>query len=137
MLHDLLKTFHKEQKANCLLHLSSLVFAYNAMPHSATGYQPYKLMFGHKAPTVCDGWPGLTQYNDQYLQGKSAWVKEQHELLLAANKWALKKIKLPANKAVLYVEGIPFKIPKDNLVLLRDHPEGQKTFQITTSQKSL
>ena len=38
MLHDLLKTLDKEQRANWPLHLSSLVFAYNAMPHSVTGY---------------------------------------------------------------------------------------------------
>ena len=78
MLQDLLKPLDKEQKANWPLHLSSLVFAYNAMPHSATGYQPYELMFGHKAPTVYDAWLSLAQYNDQYSQGKSAWVNEQH-----------------------------------------------------------
>ena len=72
MLHDLLKTLDKEQKANLPLYLSSLVFAYNAMPHSVTGYQPYELMFGHKAPTICNAWLGLAQYNDQYLQSKSA-----------------------------------------------------------------
>ena len=104
--------------------MSSLVFAYNAMPHSVTGYQPYKLMFGHKAPTVCNAWLGLGQYNDQYLKSKSAWVNEQHELILAANRWALKKIKQNANKTALHVGGSPLDIPKDNLVLLRDHPEG-------------
>ena len=91
MLHDLLRTLDKEQKANWPLHLSSLMFAYNAMPHSVTGYQPYKLMFGHKAPTVWDAWLGLAQYNDQYLQSKSTWVNEQHELILAVNRWALKR----------------------------------------------
>ena len=49
MLHNLLKTLDKEQKANWPLHLSSLVFAYNALPHSVTCYQPYELMLGHKA----------------------------------------------------------------------------------------
>ena len=89
-LHDLLKILDKEQKANWPLLLPSLVFAYNAMPHSVTGYQPYELMFGHKAPTVCNAWLGLAKYNDQYLQSKSTWVNEQHELILAANRWALK-----------------------------------------------
>ena len=28
---------------------------------NVTGYQPYELMFGHKAPTVCNAWPGLAQ----------------------------------------------------------------------------
>ena len=90
MFHDLLKTLYKEQEANWPLHLSSLAFAYNATPHSVTGYHPYELMFGHKAPTVCDAWLGLAKYNDQYSQSKNTWVNEQHELILAANRWALK-----------------------------------------------
>ena len=110
-LHDLLKTSDKEEKANWPLHLSSLVFAYSDMPHSVTGYQPYKLMFGHKAPTVCDAWLGLAQYNDQYSQSKSTWVNEQHELILAANRWALKKIKQTTNKTALHVGGCPLDIP--------------------------
>ena len=52
----LLKSLSKEQKDNWLLHLPSLVFAYNATPHSTTGYQAYELMFGCKAPTICDAW---------------------------------------------------------------------------------
>ena len=64
-LHDLLKTLDNEQKANWPLHLSSLMFAYNAMLHSASGYQPYELMFGCKAPTICDAWLRPAQYNGQ------------------------------------------------------------------------
>ena len=44
-LLDLIKTLPKEQKANWALHILSLVFAYNAMPHSMTSYQPCELMF--------------------------------------------------------------------------------------------
>ena len=123
MFHDLLKTLDKEQKANWPLHLSSLMFAYNAMLHNVTGYQPYELMFGHKAPTVCNIWLGLAQYNYLYLQSKSTWVNEQHELILAVNRWALKNIKQTANKTALHAGESPLKILKDNLVLLRDHPE--------------
>ena len=75
-LHNLLKALDKEQKANWPLHLLSLVFAYNATLHSVTGYQTYELMFGHKAPTICNTWLGLAQYNDQYLESKSAWVND-------------------------------------------------------------
>ena len=124
MLHDLLKTLDKEQKANWPLHLSSLVFVNNATLHSVTGYQPYHLIFCHKATTVCNIWLRLAKYNDQYSQSKSTWVNEQHELILAANRWALKNIKQTARKTVLHVGGSPLIIPKDNLVLLRDHPEG-------------
>ena len=111
------------------MHLPSLVFAYNATPHSVTGYQPYKLMFGCKAPTVCNAWLGLAHYNDQYSQSKSAWVNEQHECILAANRWALKNIKQTASKTALSAGGNPLKILKDNLVLLRDHPEGRCKIQ--------
>ena len=107
MLHDLLKTLDKEQKANWPLHLSSLVFAYNAMPHSVTGYQPYELMFVCKAPTVCDAWLGLARYNDQYLQNKSTWVNKQHELILAANRWALQtSSRLPRNQCSMQEEAL-------------------------------
>ena len=88
----LLTSLSKEQKDNWLLHLPSLVFAYNAMPHNTTGYQPYELMFGHKAPTICDVWLRLADYNDSYLQSKCEWVNQQHELLLAVNRHALKRI---------------------------------------------
>ena len=47
-LHDFLKTLDKEQKANWPLYLPSVVFAYNAMPRSVTGYQPYKLILEAK-----------------------------------------------------------------------------------------
>ena len=53
-LHDLLKKLPKSQKPNWPAHLNTLVFAYNAMPNSTMGLQPYKLMFGHKAQTPCD-----------------------------------------------------------------------------------
>ena len=62
-LQNLLKTLSKGQKPSWLAHLGALVFAYNAMPNSTTWYQPYQLMFGHKAQTPCDNWLGLSQYN--------------------------------------------------------------------------
>ena len=49
-LIGLFKSLPKEQKSNWPLHLPLLVFAYNAMPHDTTGYQPYELMFGCKTP---------------------------------------------------------------------------------------
>ena len=63
----LIPSLSKEQKDNWPLHLPSLVFAYNAMPHSTTGYQPYELMFGCKAPTICNARLGLADYTDNYL----------------------------------------------------------------------
>ena len=85
-LIGLLKSLPKEQKSNWPLHLPLLVFAYNAMLHDTTGYQPYELMFGRKAPTMCNAWLGLGNYNDNFLQSKCAWVNQQHELILAVNR---------------------------------------------------
>ena len=51
-------------------------------------------------------------------------MNEHHELILAVNRQALQNIKQTANKTVLCVGGSPLDMPKDNLVLLRDHPEG-------------
>ena len=73
-LVGLLQSLQKEQKSCWSLHIPSLVFNYNAMPHSITSYQPYELMFGHKAPTVCDTWLGLAHYNDQASPNKCAWL---------------------------------------------------------------
>ena len=57
-LLGLLQSLPKEQKSCWPLYIPSLVFAYNAMSHSVTGYQLYELMFGQKAPTTCDAWLG-------------------------------------------------------------------------------
>ena len=57
-LLGLLQSLPKEQKSCWPLHIPALVFVYNAMPHSVTGYQPYELMFGQKAPIICDAWLG-------------------------------------------------------------------------------
>ena len=128
-LIGLLKSLSKEQKSNWPLHLPLLVFAYNAMPHDTTGYQPYELMFDSKASTICDAWLGLGNYNDNFSQSKCAWVNQQHELILAANRWALKRIKTGAEKSVSQAGGKALKILIGNLVLLSDHPEGCNKIQ--------
>ena len=125
----LLTSLWKEQKNNWPLHLPSLVFAYNAMPHSTTGYQPYELMFGCKAPTICDAWLRLADYDDNYSQSKCEWVNQEHELILAANRCALKRIKQSTEKSVSQTGGKDLIIPIGNLVLLCDHPEGWNKIQ--------
>ena len=91
-LQNLLKTLPKDQTANCPAHLSALVFVYNAMPHSTTGYQPYQLMFGCKAQMPCDNWLGLSQYDCSESILKDSWVQQQYEFVWAANLQALRNI---------------------------------------------
>ena len=104
-LIGLLKSPPREQKSNWPLHLPSLVLAYNAMLHETAGYQPYDLMFGCKAPTICNAWLGLANYNDNFSQNKCTWVNQQHGLILAANRQALKRMKVSAEKSVLWARG--------------------------------
>ena len=92
MLQNLLKTLPNDQKPNCPAHLSALVFAYNATPHSTTGDQPYQLMFGCKAQTPCDNWLRLSQYDCSESVSKDSWVQQQYEHVWAANQWALTSI---------------------------------------------
>ena len=102
-----------------------IVIKANAMPHWTTGYEPYQLMFGCKAPTICSPWLGLANYNDNILQSKSIWVNQQHGLILAVNRCALKRIKSSVEKSVSWTGGKVLNIPIGNMVLLHDHPEGQ------------
>ena len=104
-LIGLLKSLPKEQKSNWPLHLPPLVFAYNAMPNDTTGYQPYELMSGCKTPTIWNAWLGPADYSDNFLQSKCALVNQQHKLILAANRWALKRMKLGAEKSVSQLGG--------------------------------
>ena len=99
------------------------------MPHCTTRYQPYELMFGHKAPTTCDVWLRLADYNDNYLQSKCELVNWQHELIFAANRSASKRIKQSAEKSVSWAGGKTPNIPIGNLVLLCDHPEDWNKIQ--------
>ena len=128
-LIGLLKSLQKEQKSNWLLHLPSLVFVYNAMPHDTTGYQPYELMFGCKAPTMCNSWLRLANYNDKFLQSKCTWVNQHHELILAMNRQALKRMKMSGGKSVPWAGGKALNILIGNLVLLCDHPKGWNKIQ--------
>ena len=84
-LFGLMHSLDQEQKPNWPVYLPSLVYAYNATPHSTTGFQLYELMFGCKAPMPCDNWLGLRQYETGSLKSKSAWLSQQLDALVAAN----------------------------------------------------
>ena len=128
-MFGLLKTLTKEQKGDWPSHLPALTFAYNATPHSTTGYQPYELMFGRKAPAPCDNWLRLRQYNDDKSISKVIWVDKQFEKIVQANKRALKSIQARAKVNERSSGDKDFDIPIGNLVLLRDHPEGRNKIQ--------
>ena len=85
-LFGLMKTLDSEQKPNWPVYLPSLVFAYNATPHVSTGFQPYELMFGCKAPMPCNNWLGLNNYKPDSFKSKTIWLNQQLNAMLHANK---------------------------------------------------
>ena len=91
-LFGLMKTLDSEQKPNWPVYLPSLVYAYNATPHASTGFQPYELMFGCKAPMPCNNWLGLDNYKLDSFKSKTIWLNQQLNAMLHANKQALKLI---------------------------------------------
>ena len=56
-------------------------------------------------------------------------VNQQHELILAVNQCALKRIKQSVEKSVSWAGDRDLKIPIGNLVLLHNHLEGQNKIQ--------
>ena len=128
-MFSLLRTLSKGKKAEWPVHLPSLVFAYNATPHSTTGFLPYQLMFGCKAPAPCDNWLGLREYEDNCSVSKTEWVNNQFERVMAANKRAMRNIKAAVAKNRKSAGGSDIDIPAGNLVLLRNYPEGRHKIQ--------
>ena len=117
-LFGLMHSLDWEQKPNWPIYLPSLVYAYNATPHSTTGFQPYKLMFGHKAPMPCDNWLGLRHYETDSLKSKTAWLSQQLNTLVSANKQALKLIHKTTQHNKACVGGKQLLILVGNHVLL-------------------
>ena len=72
---------------------------------------------------------GWQIYSDNYWQSKCEWLNQQHELILAMNRHALKRSKQSVEKSVSQAGSKALKIPIGNLVLLCDHPEGQNKIQ--------
>ena len=128
-LFGFLKTLKVEEKADWPSHLPALVFAYNATPHASTSYQPYQLMFGHRAPAPCDNWLGLREYNNNKSVTRIDWIDQQLEQLIDANKHAQKNIKASNSKNWKVVGGKDMLVPVGNLVLLHDNLEGCNKIQ--------
>ena len=111
-------TLDQEQKPNWHVYLPSLVYVYNATPYSTTGFQPYELMFGHKAPIPCDNWLELEMYKPDGLKSKTVWLNQQSNAMLFTNKQALKLIHKSTQCNKVCTSGKKLNIPIGNHVLL-------------------
>ena len=81
-------------------------------------------MFGRKAPTPCDNWLGLKNYQPASFKSKTAWLNEQLNAMLYTNKQALKGIHKSTKHNKDCTSGKDITIPVGNHVLLCDHLEG-------------
>ena len=124
ILFGLKRTLNCKQKPNWPVYLPSLVYAYNAIPHASTGFQPYKLMFRCKVPMPCDNWLGLNNYKPDSFKSKTIWLNQQLNTRLHANKQALKLIKNSTQYNKDCISSKDLHIPIGNHVLLCDHPKG-------------
>ena len=92
LLFRLMKTLDREQKPNWPVYLPTLVYATMLCLMATTGFQPYELMFGCKALMPCNNWLGLSNYKPDSFKSKTAWLNQQLNAMLYANKQALKLI---------------------------------------------
>ena len=76
-------------------------------------------MFSPKAPTPCDNWLGLKNYQPDIFKSKTAWLNEQLNAMLYANKQALKGIHKTTKCNKDCTGGKDITIPVGNHVLLR------------------
>ena len=116
-LCDIMRTLTEEQKPNWPTYVPSLVYAYYSTPHASTGFQPYEIMFGHKAPTPCDDWLGLAQYKSTGLKSKTVWLNQQLGAMMHANKQSLKYIQKTNKHNQSQTSGKELVIPIGNHIL--------------------
>ena len=86
-------------------------------------------MFGRKAPTPWDNWLGLNNYKPDSFKSKTAWLNEQFNAMLYANKQALKSIHKSTKHNKDCTGGKDLTIPVGNHMLLCDHPKGCNKIQ--------
>ena len=90
-LHELLQTLPAEKKRRWPEHPKELCYAYNATPHSTTGYSPFYLMFGRDPRLPIDRLVDIEETQDHQ---PSSWItKHQTELRDAHQRAAVRLAK--------------------------------------------
>ena len=126
-MHNLLRTLSAKQKQSWPKHLPELLFAYNATPHSSTGFSPFYLMFGREPMLPVDlllngDLPG--NINQDWLALHASRLKEAYHL-------AQKKTQQELSKSKKYFDrkANPNTFKVGDLVYLRQHHRGRSKIQ--------
>ena len=93
-LHDLLRTLSDKEKRRWPENLKELCYAYNATPHSSTGYAPYYLMFGIDPKLPMDFLLPIEDTDGQ--SEKSEWLALNQNRLREAHEKAQHKLRTEA-----------------------------------------
>lgn len=96
-MHDRLWTLACEKKRRWPEHLPTIVYAYNATPHSSTGYSSHFLLFGRDPKLPIDQFLGVETEDDNVPRPVDEWVTEHHLLMRDAFDKAKSNIDVPAS----------------------------------------
>ena len=125
-LHNLLRTLPEQSKRRWTDHIQTVVFAYNATPHAATGFSPYFLMFGRQPRLPID-----TTLNTEPLIPCSDWVLHHRRNLDLAYRQARRRMQDEATKRKTRFDQHVMLDPvsRGETVLLRNRPKGRNKIQ--------
>ena len=88
-LHELLRTLPAEKERRWPEHLKELCYAYNATPHSTTGYSPFYLMFGRDPRLPIDR---LLEIEETQGHQPSSWTTQHQTELRDAHQRAAARL---------------------------------------------
>ena len=129
-LHDLLRTLPPEKKRRWPEHLKELCYAYNATPHSSTGYSPHYLLFATDPKLPVDL---LFQNNEDDNPPTEQWLSQHQNRLREAHQQAQDKLKAEATLRKQQFDRRkqvkPDELPIGERVLTRSHPKGRSKIQ--------
>ena len=136
-LHDLLRTLPPERKRKWPEHLKELCYAYNATPHTSTGYSPHYLMFGID-PTLPIDLLLPNVHEDQTSNNGECFTLHQNRLR-EAHQQAQSKLRAEAlfhkKQFDRHRQVKPDEIPIGERVFTRSHPQGRAKIQDKWSSK--
>lgn len=130
-LHDLLRTLPPEKKRKWPEHLKELCYAYNATPHSSTGYSPHYLLFGTDPKLPVDLL--LPNGQEDPASNNGEWLTLHQNRLRDAHQQAQDKLRAEATLRKQQFDSRRNVKPDDILigerVFTRSHPTGRAKIQ--------
>jgi transposase InsO family protein len=130
-MHGLLRSLPAERKRRWPDFLPELVYAYNATPHSSTGYAPYYLMYGRDAKLPIDFL--LLGFPEDFSAetGVSEWLSTHQKRLRESHSKAIDRLQKEMEERKHHFDKTAKDAPVGigERVLLRSIPKGRNKIQ--------